>query len=81
MIDGIYIIVLFALMLLNIGLGVISKGFVLSGVVGILTFAIVAYTFTDPAVYAQIVFAPYMQIMVLFVALICMANNARSSFS
>lgn len=72
-------IALFILILLNIALLIATKGWMLSGIVGLLTFAICAVTLTDGAIYSQILFAPYMQIMTMFTALVCMIANARSA--
>lgn len=77
--EPMYIIVLFALMILTLAVTFLSKGFALPAIMGLLTIAITATTFTSPDIYAEILFAPYTQLMIIIVSIFCMYGAVKNS--
>lgn len=76
--DAIYTAFLLILMLINILVATLSNGWALAALIGILNISVAcAALFT--AIYADIYFAPYVQVMVLSVAIFTMWTNFRST--
>lgn len=72
--DAIYTAFLLILMLINILVATLSNGWALAALIGILNISVAcAALFT--AIYADIYFAPYIQLMVLMVAIFTMWTN------
>lgn len=78
-VDWMPTIFLLILLFLNIGLLALTKGYLLSSLVGLITITIVGLSFSDATITAGIMFSPWLQVLVLFVSISCMFINIIGS--
>lgn len=74
----VYSFIIFFLIVLNLLMYMYDKGYFLSSMVGILSIGLVAASFS-PTINAYIVFSPWLQTMLLCIAIICMIGKIRTT--
>lgn len=74
----IYTLLLIILMLINILVATLSNGYALAAIIGLLNITI-AITSMSSAIFEAIYFSPYLQLMVIIVAIYTMYTSFRGS--
>lgn len=78
--DIIYTALLLTMMLINILATLVSEGYAFSALLSVINISI-ACDALFTSVYAEIYFAPWIPLLVLFVAIICMVDGIRTKRS
>lgn len=69
--NNLYTIVLILILILNLAVGMASRGWVLPATIGIISISIAAMALFTP-VYDEIIYSPWIQLMLLVVAIMSM---------